>query len=173
LSASLMPRSRFIADISDRKAAPKPSDGPKWSEEEIKAEWKKTKTGKRILANLPSTTKFKAYVAKAGDTTNARYSPSENTIYIPSHYTSKEASPTAAHEAVHADQHMNQKRPKSKMDLVEMEVEAKNSGLDVYEEMGKPPVPYSYADESEFRARDPEGYNEQVRRVYRKLYNIN
>ena len=86
--------------------------------------------------------------------------------------TSLEAAPTAAHEAVHADQVVNHNRPRDGNDKVDMEVEAKNAGLDVYEQMGKPAVPDGYGDESAFRGRDRAGYNEAVRNTYRKLYGV-
>jgi hypothetical protein len=144
----------------------------KWTEDEIKAEWKKTEAGKKIIEKLPSSTKFKSYTRKPGDKRNAYYSPKDNTIYIPNDYNSREAAPTAAHEVVHADQVINKGRPKDSMDKIKMEVEAKNAGLNVYDQMGKPSLPYNYKSESEFRERDPEGYNEAVRKAYKKRYSI-
>lgn len=144
----------------------------KWSEAEIRAEWAKTEAGKKILAKLPASTKFKSYKKKPGENRNAYYSPSENAIYVPSSYTSREAAPTAGHEAVHADQSVNQNRPTDDNDKIEMEVEAKNAGLDVYDQMGKPSTPYDYKSESEFRGRDSTGYNDAVKKTYKKLYNV-
>jgi hypothetical protein len=115
---------------------------------------------------------FKSYERKAGETRNAFYRHSEKAIYIPSSYTSTEAAPTAGHEAVHADQRGNHGRPKDGNDRLEMEVEAKNAGLDVYEQMGRPALPYNYEKEADFRKKDPAAYDELVRSHYRKRYGI-
>lgn len=161
-----------LADAGDGSAATPSTPAPKWTEAEIKAEWKKTEAGTAILKNLPASTQFKSYVRPPGDNRNAYYSPKENTIYIPSDYTSVQAAPTAGHEAVHADQVVNHKRPKDPNDKIEMEVEAKNAGLDVYDQMGKPDTPYNYKAESKFRSSDPDGYNKAVRDQYKKHYGI-
>ena len=157
------------------KSAPAAGGGagaPKWTEADIKAEWAKTERGKEILKNLPPDTKFKAYEKKAGEERNAFYRHSEKTIYIPSSYTSAEAAPTAGHEAVHADQRGNHGRPKNDADRLEMEVEAKNAGLDVYEQMGRPALPYDYQSEADMRKKDPKAYDDLVRETYRKHYGI-
>lgn len=146
--------------------------GPKWTKEEIIAEWKKTARGTEILKALPGDTKFVPYKRGPGDNRNAYYSPGENAIYIPEDYTSAEAAPTAAHEAVHADQCMNHGRPKSDLDKLEMEVEAKNAGLDVYEQLGKPTLPYNYEKERAIRAKDQKVYDNLIRDTYRKAYKI-
>ena len=148
------------------------SPGPKWTKEDIIAEWKKSEKGKEILSKLPPDTEFKSYKKKPGESRNAYYSMKENAIYIPEEYTSVEAAPTAAHEAVHADQVVNGKRPKSNTDLVEMEVEAKNAGLQVYEDLGRPSVPYNYKDEADMRKKNPKAYDELVRKHYKKLYKV-
>ena len=57
-------------------------------------------------------------------------------------------------------------------DKIEMEVEAKNAGLDVYDQMGKPDTPYNYKAESKFRSSDPDAYNKAVRDQYKKYYGI-
>lgn len=145
---------------------------PKWSEEEIKAQWQKTAAGKSVLSKLPASTAFKAYTKKAGDSMNAYYKPGENAIYIPDSYTSIQAAPTAGHEALHAYQSVTQGRPKNGNDKIEMEVEAKNLGLDIYGQMGKPALPYNYKDEYAFRERDAKGYDAAVRKAYKKLYNV-
>ncbi|HEX8336023.1 MAG TPA: hypothetical protein VF621_04795, partial [Pyrinomonadaceae bacterium] len=152
-----------------KPVAPCPKSEQKWSEEGIKDEWRKTKAGKSVLAKLPKDTKFKAYEKKAGDSKNAYYRPKENAIYIPGSYTSAEAAPTAGHEALHAYQSVTQGRPKGKSDLIEMEVEAKNLGLDIYGQMGKPSLPYNYKDEYAFRERDAKGYDAAVRKAYKKI----
>jgi hypothetical protein len=145
---------------------------PKWSVADIKAEWAKTARGKEILKNLPASTKFEAYEKPPGDKTNAYYDPKTNTVYIPASYTSAEAAPTAGHESVHADQVVNHGRPKDNADLIEMEVEAKNAGLDVYDQMGKPALPYNYKSESDFRAKDQAAYDAAVRAHYKKQYGV-
>lgn len=63
-------------------------------------------------------------------------------------------------------------RPKNKLDLIEMEVEAKNHGLNVYDQMGQPSLPYNYKSESDFRKRDKAGYEKRVRETYKKLYKV-
>jgi hypothetical protein len=146
--------------------------GEAWSEEGIKAQWKNTAAGKDVLSKLPSSTKFQAYAKKAGDNMNAYYQPGENTIYIPDCYTSIQAAPTAGHEALHAYQSVVQGRPKDGNDKIEMEVEAKNLGLNIYGQMGKPDLPYNYKDEYAFRERDAKGYETAVRNSYKKLYNV-
>jgi uncharacterized Zn-binding protein involved in type VI secretion len=147
-----------------------PSTGQKWTADEIKQEWQKTERGKQILQSLPKSTQFKAYKKSPGESRNAYYRP--DAIYIPDEYTSVEAAPTAAHEAVHADQVQNHKRPVDANDKIEMEVEAKNAGLDVYEQMNRPPTPYNYKAEADFRKSNQDAYNEAVRKLYRKNYNI-
>ena len=124
-----------------------------------------------MLNKLPPSTKFKGYDKKPGDSRVAYYSPKQNTIYIPNEYSSEEAAPTAAHEATHAYQCAKEGRPKSPQDKIEMEVEAKNVGLDVYGEMGKKGPP-SYKKEAEFRAKDPDGYEKAVRFHYKKRYGV-
>jgi len=164
-----------MGEVADEGSVPPTSErapSAKWTADEIKAEWQKTKAGKAVIKNFPPSTQFKGYSRKSGDTRNAYYVPKENTIYIPNEYTSLQAAPTAGHEAVHADQFVNHKRPKDKNDMIEMEVEAKNAGLDIYDQMKKPATPYDYARESEFRERNPEGYNKAVRATYRKLYGV-
>jgi uncharacterized Zn-binding protein involved in type VI secretion len=176
LKSSKFSRAKTLADEpagKGGKAADAPDGGgQKWSEAEIKAEWAKTKSGKEVLDKLPPSTKFKSYKPKGGEKANAKYSPKEDAILIPEHYTSKQAAPTAAHEATHADQVVNRKLGKKKSEIIEMEVEAKNKGLDVYDEMGKPDTPYDYTSESKMRAKDQAKYDEAVREKYKKHYGI-
>lgn len=159
-----------FADKGSSGAAGGVGGTQKWSEAAIKAEWSKTARGKEILKNLPKETTFKAYEKKAGDIRVAHYERATRTIYIPSSYSSKEAAPTAAHEAVHADQHLNHFRPLNQPDVIAMEVEAKHAGLDVWEQMGRPKVPYNHEGEADLRKRDPKAYDDLVREAYKKTY---
>jgi hypothetical protein len=152
------------------KALEAAAGAPKWTVAELKAEWQKTARGREILANLPPDTKFMAYEKRPGDQENAYYDPNDKTIYIPASYTSAEAAPTAAHEAVHADQHINHGRPTDFADKIEMEVEAKNAGLDVYDQLGQPALPYNYKTESDARAADQAAYDAWVRQIYTDYY---
>ncbi len=165
-----------LADAKKRPSAPLTGSAepplPRWSEGELRRELARTTTGRTILKNLPASTKFRAYTITVGDDRNAYYKPRENAIYVPSHYSSVEATPTASHEAIHADQYVNHGRPKDRNDLIEMEVEAKNKGLDVYEEMGRPRVPYGYEIESAARSRSRKAYENEVRELYKRHYGV-
>jgi hypothetical protein len=146
--------------------------GPqKWSKAEIKAELRKTARGMEILTNMPPGIDFKAFERKPGDERGGYFNRAERTIYIPSSFSSKEAAPAADHEAVHADQTLNQLRPRDELDRLEMEVEAKNAGLDVWEQMGRPERSYEQG-EADWRKRDPKGYEDAVREHYKKHYGI-
>jgi hypothetical protein len=127
--------------------------------------------GKEILRDLPATTKFKSYESQPGSKTVAYYNTREDTIYIPASYTSLQAAPTAAHEAIHAIQEKTEPRA-GKVRMVEQEVEAKHAGLDVYEQLGRPAVPYQAEAESRFREGDRAKYEELVRRHYRGVYHV-
>ncbi len=167
-----MPAPEDHALAATPNTGPEGNSTPNWSEKEIKEEWAKTEEGKKVMKELPPDTKFAGFDKKPGASANASYDPETNTINIPNQYTSKEAAPTAAHEATHAHQSITQGRPDGQADLLNMEVEAKKTGLTVYEEMGRPKLPYNYEAEANFFKKDPVGYENKVREVYAKLYKI-
>lgn len=147
----------------------------KWQVEEIKKILRKTKTGARLLGQLPPKVSFGVLKSKEADK-HAEYNSTQQTIFIRGDLTSLQAAPLAAHEILHAYQYINEGRPEGQTrefkiaDQVAMEVEAKNAGLDVYEELGKPGVPYPYKEESERRKQDPLQFEFDLRQTYQKKY---
>jgi len=143
---------------------------PRWTEAGIRAELEKTPKGREILSHLPAGVQFRPWVRQPADKALALYKRTERVILIPTSYSSVEAAPTVAHEATHAYQWSAHGEPRDLEALIERDVEARNAGLDVYEQMGRPALPYNYAREADERAKDPVAYDQSVREWYREVY---
>jgi len=125
--------------------------------------WKRHRRGARSCRIYPRVSSSDRGCGSRPTRRSHSTSARKRVILIPTSYSSVEAAPTVAHEATHAYQWSAHGEPRDLEALIERDVEARNAGLDVYEQMGRPALPYNYAREADERAKDPVAYDQSVR----------
>lgn len=159
-----------LLTLSDQPLKPvAPGAGAQqWKAEEVVGHMLKSKTARAIIEKRPPGVAIVCDPNRPEDSRGA-YNRKRNVIRLAPDLSSAAAAPIVAHELLHAHQQQVQGRPTSFEDLLDMEVEAKNAGLDTYEELGFPPTD-GYEDEWEFRREDQQAYDHAVREMYREAY---